>query len=152
RGQFREAEAVLRDPEVKGHPGALIYLTELLCESWRGREAEDALSEAARLLGPNHADVVGWRARVLALTGRPREAVPLLEPLTQKRYPGNPWPHALGRIVLEDLDDPEGAIRWLKLAVSEPPQAGELAVLARAELLAGHAGEARQLLEPVSRG
>ncbi|MGH9363440.1 MAG: tetratricopeptide repeat protein, partial [Thermoanaerobaculia bacterium] len=47
RGQFREAEAALRDPELAGSPGLAVYRIEFLVEVLRGREAEAELEAAA---------------------------------------------------------------------------------------------------------
>jgi tetratricopeptide (TPR) repeat protein len=151
RGQFREAEAVLRDPALADNPGAAVFLAEFLVDCLRGREAEEAIRGAARILGEAHPDVRGWRGQALALMGRPREAAAVLEPVAAARLPSSPWPRALGLILLDDLADPAAAIPWLERALSDPPQPAEVSALARARLEAGQPAEALKLLRPVSR-
>ncbi len=152
RRQFAEAEKTLRAPELKGNPAAAVYLLEFLVEHHRAHDAEEALRDAAQILGENHPDVQGWRALALAQKGRAREAVALLGPLAQLNIPSNPWPRAIGLVFLDELDDPRSAIPWLERALSRPPNTAELVHLARALLAASEAPAALKLLELISRG
>jgi tetratricopeptide (TPR) repeat protein len=139
---FGEALAIDR-----GQPAIHLALGQALVVRNRGPEAIAHL-EAAFDAGFRPEVAAPWLARALAQAGRRREAAGLLRRLPESVAAGRVETAAdLGALALE-IDDPEQAVRWLRLAGTlGPERADVLAQLGAALLLLDRPAEAVGPLE-----
>ncbi len=149
RGQMERAREVLSESAQSADPGAIVFLIENLVASYAAPEALEQIERLGAAIGSAHPDVRGWRAMTRALRGESDSAARELESLcrSDSRLVAM-WAPRLAQIVLEDLDEPARAARWLELYRRSGRGAGAL-LLARALV------ESRQFLaaeEILARG
>ncbi len=150
RGQYAEGEQALRQAADLSSPGVLVYLSEYLVEALNIPKARHVLEELAARIGSDHPDVLGWRAMALAKEGRPQEAASLLGKLMAGSPRAAPiWAPRLAVILLEDLDLPKEAVRWLWLAAQSYRGINTTSLLTRALFEAGDSDVAFQLLDSI---
>jgi predicted Zn-dependent protease len=101
RGQPAEAEAALRQPELKEDPHAVFALADFYLEALRAADAEKVLVQAARLVGEQHAEVEGRRALAAFLRGDEARALSRLEALTARAEVPAGWKVRRARLLLD---------------------------------------------------
>ncbi len=153
RGQFGEAERVLREATSNGSPGVHVYLVEYLMDTLQVQEARRALEELALLLGRSHPDVRGWMAMALKQEGRAEEAAAIISELCRE-LPRliEVWAPEIARILLEDLAKPRAALQWLELYLERRDNVEARILLARSHFGVGELEEAVEVLEATPSG
>ncbi|MFB0611473.1 tetratricopeptide repeat protein [Aurantiacibacter poecillastricola] len=126
---------------------ALLGRIGALGDMGRLDEARELIAQAARVM-PGDADVIYLEARLAAEDGEWAEVRDLLQPLEGREDPRQQLLYARA---LVELDMPEQAISRLTSLVRRTPQSAEpRRVLARAQLEAGDAASAFDIIAPLA--
>jgi tetratricopeptide (TPR) repeat protein len=112
RGEVHRAEQVLRSPELRADPYAVIALADFYLDSLRVTDVEAVISHAATLIGADHQDILGHRALVARLRGDVEASYNGLRAAALKEGSETVWKLSFARMLLDD-GKPDDAVAWL---------------------------------------